>query len=196
MAHQIEVVQTPNELVRVMDEWFRNFAPSVAPDFLPTVNNGKRMVDYCLENFGAVSITGMNQAYEALKVARVLDLKPAEPPAPVLSEAEKAAAFQKRQFTRHQKDQLENSEAAFFERVKRAEEANKVEKEAQEQKAAEVTLNNEILRYECYSGPNRVDHGRSDAFRKDLFKIEVTRNGKRDAKLTLAAVREAISNMP
>src|SRR5712675_1737083 len=108
MSHQIEVVQTPNELVRVMDEWFRNFAPSVAPDFLATLNNGKRMVDYCLANFGTVSITGMNQAYEALKVARVLDLKPAEP---VLSEAEKAAAFQKREFIRHQKEQSENSEA-------------------------------------------------------------------------------------
>jgi len=191
--NQIEVVQTPNELIRVVDEWMRHFVPS---DFLDTHNNGKRMVDYNLDNFGSVSITGLTQAYEALKAAGVLDLKPAEPPAPVLSEAEKAAAFQKREFIRHQKDQLENSEAAFFERVKRAEEAKKVEKEAQEQKAAEVALNNEILRYECYSGPNRVDHGRSDAFRKDLFKIEVTRNGKRDAKLTLAAVREAISNMP
>jgi hypothetical protein len=98
--------------------------------------------------------------------------------------------------TRHQKDQLENSEAAFFERAKRAEEAKRLEKEAKEQADAEVQINNEILRYECYRGRNQIDHGKSDGFRKDLLKIEVRRNGKRDAKLTLEAVRKAISNLP
>src|SRR6266404_3091991 len=100
--NQIEVVQTPNELIRVVDEWMRHFVPS---DFLDTHNNGKRMVDYNLDNFGSVSITGLTQAYEALKAAGVLDLVPAPKQ---LTPEEKTALFQKREFERIQREQLEN----------------------------------------------------------------------------------------
>jgi len=73
------------------------------------VNNGKRMVDYCLENFGAVSITGMNQAYEALKVAGVLDSNQQN----LCCQSREGGSVPEAPVHRHQKDQLENSEAAF-----------------------------------------------------------------------------------
>ncbi len=187
------MLQSHDEVLRIADEWLRNFRPS---NLVPSKKNAEKILVRCLDVKGLVSITYMSESAQELAAAGQLELYP-EPQQPKeLTQEEKAAEFQKRQFTRHQKDQLENSEAAFFERVKRAEEAKKLEREAQEQAAAEVALNNEILRYECYSGPNRIDHSKSEAFRKDLFKIEVRRNGKRDAKLTLATVREAISNLP
>ena len=118
------------------------------------------------------------------------------PPEKVLTLDEKAAEFQRREFLRHQKEKAENSEAAFFERTKKAEEAKLLKKEVEQQAEAEQALKKEIMTYEKYCGPNRVDHTATNAFRTDLFKIEVRRDGKRDAKLTLEKVREAISKLP
>jgi hypothetical protein len=184
----MQIVQETHEVIRLFDEWGRNFAPK---DFVQNQRNGKMMIDYVMKTYGIVSISYLIATEKALGAQ--LDRTPPEK-VPTLDE--KAAEFQKREFTRHQKDQLENSEAAFFERAKRAEEAKRLEKEAKEQADAAVQINNEILRYECYRGPNQIDHGKSDGFRKDLLRIEVRRNGKRDAKLTSEAVRKAVSNLP
>jgi hypothetical protein len=184
----MQIVQKTQEVVHLFDEWGRNFAPK---DFIQTQRNGKMMIDYVMKRYGIVSISYLIATEKALGAQ--LDRTPREK-VPTLDE--KAAEFQKREFVRIQKEQAANSENAFFERVKNAEEAKRLEKEAKEQADAEVQINNEILRYECYRGPNQIDHGKSDAFRKDSLKVEVRRNGKRDAKLTLEAVRKAISNLP
>jgi hypothetical protein len=181
-------LQTQEEVLRLFDEWGRNFAPK---DFIQTHRNGQMMIDYVMKTYGIVSISYLIATEKALGAQ--LDRTPPEK-VPTLEE--KSVEFQKREFIRHQKEQSENSEAAFFERAKRAEEAKRLEQEAKEQADAEVQINNEVLRYECYRGPNQIDHGKSDSLRKDLLKIEVRRNGKRDAKLTLEAVHKAISNMP
>jgi hypothetical protein len=187
-------LQTNNEVILVADDWFRNFCPSnLVKDGARGTKNAELIMGRCLQKHGMVTAGAMTAAAHELAAEGKLALIP-EPKQ--LTQEEKAAEFQKREFTRHQKDQLENSEAAFFERAKRAEEAKRLEREAKEQANAEVQINNEILRYECYRGPNQIDHGKSEAFRKDLFKIEVRRNGKRDSVCTLAKVREAISNLP
>jgi hypothetical protein len=195
--NQMQIVQTPDEMVRVMDEWFRNFAPSVAPDLLGTHNNGKRQVDYCLENFGAVSITGLTQAYEALKAAGVLDLKPAEP---VLSEGEKARLQAEKSEKKMRQDYLDSVKPQLsFEEHQKAEQAKKATEEAKKaQDDAKGQLAVAIAGYQCYRvNGSGVDYTATELMQKELSTV-VSRssNGQRDYVRTLAAVRQIILELP
>jgi hypothetical protein len=179
--------QSNDEIIRVFDDWTRNFCP---PNVVKNAKNSQLIAEHCFKKHGILTISGLTEA--AHELAAHLDLIP-EPKKLTLEE--QAAIFQQREFARIQREQLENY-VPFSERVAAEKAKRLAEEEAKEQADAEVQINNEILRYECYRGPNRIDHGKSDELRKDLLKIEVRRNGKRDAKLTLEAVRKAISNMP
>ena len=187
--------QSNEELIRVADEWFRNFCPSnLVKDGPRGTKNAELIMGRCLQKYGILTISGMTESAYELGPAGKLALIPAPK---VLTAAEKFEIEAKKAEERMRRDYLDSIKPQP--KIDYGAEARKkVEKEmeAKEQADAEVQINNEILRYECYRGPNQIDHGKSDGFRKDLLKIEVRRNGKRDAKLTLEAVRKAISNLP
>jgi hypothetical protein len=177
---------SPNEVAQVWEEWWANHAPK---NLLHTAANQAAIKAYLDKFFlGLVLIHNLNTASATL--LPTLECQQEK------TVDEKSTDFQKREFIRIQKEQQENSESAFFERAKKADERRLAEKEVKEQAIAEQCLIKEITTYEVYAGPNRVDHTKTNAARNDLFKIEVRRNGKRDAKLTLTKVREAIAKMP
>jgi hypothetical protein len=176
----------PSEIAQVWAEWWANHAPK---NLLRTAANQATIKAYLDKFFlGLVLIHNLNTASAIL--LPTLECQREK------TVDEKSADFQTREFLRIQREQKENSESGFFERAKKADEARLAEKEVKEQAIAEQCLIKEITTYEVYAGPNRVDHTKTNAARNDLFKIEVRRNGKRDAKLTLTKVREAIAKMP
>ena len=181
--------QSKEEILRVFDEWGRHYAPS---NFIQNEKNAALLADYIFKTYGIVSITYLNQAVTAL--ASQLDVVP-EPKAETL--AEKTAKFQQREFLRIQQEQQENSETAFFERAKKAEEERKAANEKLAEKVAAQESYSLIMSYETYAGPGRVDHGKSDGHRKELLRqVERRRKAGVDERIILKEVRDAIQLLP
>jgi hypothetical protein len=65
------MIQSNDEILRVFDEWGRNFAPS---NFVQNEKNAKLLFDHVVKMHGVVSISGLNEAVNAL--AGQLDLTP------------------------------------------------------------------------------------------------------------------------
>jgi hypothetical protein len=112
-------------------------------------------------------------------------------------EFEYALRFEVKQTREHAKDANENSEQAFFERVKESEAKQKAKNGKLAQEIAAREIQSAILSYECYSGPNRVDHTRSEALRNELLRqAERRRKAGVDERQILREVREAIQQLP
>lgn len=181
-------VQSKEEILRVFDEWGRHYAPA---NLIQNEKNAALLADYVLKTYGVVSITYLTQAANAL--AAQLDL--VQQPKPKTQE-ELTAEFQAKEFKRIQKEQVENSKP-FDERVKEFEKKQNAEKDKIAQEAAAREIQSEIMRYECYSGPNRVDHTQSDAHRNQLLRqVERRRKAGVDERRILAEVRDAIQLLP
>jgi hypothetical protein len=187
--------QSNEEIIRVADEWFRNFCPlNLIKTGAEGSKNAEAIISRCLQKYGILTISGLTEAAHELGAAH-LDLVPTQPE---LTPAEKQALAAKKAEERMRRDYLDSikPQPSYDERVK-AEQAKKVAEDAAKLQAqAESTLKLAIDSYETYRGPGRVDFAKTESLRAQLRKIEVRRNKKRDAVLTLQKVREAISNMP
>jgi hypothetical protein len=186
-------MQTDVEVRHVADEWVRNFQPTVAPRLILNAVNFGKLSQYCLERKGYISISYLTESYQELAAVGQLELTPAPK---VLTPAEQAAIHQAKELKRIQKEQLENSEAAFFERAKAAETAKNLEKEAKRQDDAKEALNSEIMSFECYKGPNARDWSTIETVISDLKRIVVRVQGKQDFVRTLALVKQVKSELP
>ncbi len=126
-------LQTNDEMLRVADEWFRNFCPpNLVKDGPSGKKNAELIMERCLQKYGGIlTISGMTEAVHELGAAH-LDLIP-EPKQ--LTQEEKAAIFQQREFERIQKEQLENA-VPFQGRMAAAE---KAKKDAEKEKARQAT---------------------------------------------------------
>ncbi len=184
------LVQTKDELIRVVDEWIRNFKPS---DFIESHNNGKRMVDYCLDKVGAVSITGLTQAYEVLKAAGVLDIIPAAIPKTNDELAAEEIARQHRDFMDSIKPQPSFEDHVNTEKAKRlAAEATKTQDDAKGALALAISG------YQCYRvNGSGVDYLATETVQAELSTV-VSRNsdGSRDFVRNVVVVRQIIQELP
>jgi hypothetical protein len=156
-------VQSIEEVVRIFDEWGRHYAPS---NFIQNEKNAELLADYVFKTYGLVSITYLSLAASAL--ASQLDLVP-EPKQ--LTQEEKAAIFQKREFARIQKEQAENS-VPFSERIAKEKAKREADAWVKGQEQARAKLGVAILDYKCF-GLNHVDITGSEMVQRDLKTIRV-----------------------
>ena len=188
-------LQTNDEMLRVADEWFRNFCPpNLVKDGPSGKKNAELIMERCLQKYGGIlTISGMTEAVHELGAAH-LDLIP-EPKQ--LTQEEKAAIFQQREFERIQKEQLENA-VPFQGRMAAAEKAKKdAEKEKARQAAAWKERDCLIDSYSINLGPGRIDHARSEYFKEQLRGIKAKRpDGSMDWTVVLKLVQQALSKMP
>jgi hypothetical protein len=182
---------SPSETAAVWAEWWQTYAPKTVQRSASNQNTLKAYLDKYFN--GLVTIQNLNLAQPNLSLALIPE-KTAQEQANLL--AEKAAKAQARDLVQSTRDKLENSEEAFFKRVKDAETAKNVEKEAKRQDNAKEALNNEIMSYECYRGPNARDWSAIEMVIADLKRIAVRTNGKVDFVKTLALVRQVKSALP
>ena len=118
----------PSGVAQVWSEWWNNYAPK---NVQRSAANQAAIKAYLDKFFnGLVTIQNLNLAQPNLSLALVPE-QTAQEHANLL--AEKAAKAEAQQLKRIQKEQLENSEAAFFERAKAAETAKNLEKEEKRQ---------------------------------------------------------------
>ena len=181
----------PSEIAQIWNEWWNTYAPKT----IQRSANNQATIKAYLDKFfnGLVTIQNLNLAQPNLSLALVPE-QTAQEHANLL--AEKAAKAEAQQLKRTQKEQLENSEAAFFERAKAAEAKRDAENEAKRQDGAKEALNNEIMSYECYRGPNARDWSAIETVISDLKRIAVRVSGKVDFVKTLALVRQVKSALP
>jgi len=179
--------QTPSEIYRVMVDWESFHAPK---NFIATDENRIKLVDYAsAQGDGIISFTSLNNACAAL-AAQVLQPEPKQP-----TIEEQAAEFQAKEFKRIQREQRENS-VPFDERLKAAKAKKDAEDRAKAEADAETMLNNEIMSYQCYAGPNRIDYTITNQIIQQLKAVAVRIDGKRSAIETLKAVRDVIRALP
>ncbi len=111
--------------------------------------------------------------------------------------AEKAAKAQARDLAQSKRDQLANSESAFFERVRNAEKSKAIKEEADKQASAEKELEVAIGGYQAYLASGKgIDISTTSTVKADLKTIVFRVNGKKDFVRTLAAVRKIIQDIP
>src|ERR1700732_3160170 len=85
-SRTIMALQSNEEMLRIADEWIRNFRPS---NLVPSTKNAELILAECLNKHGIISISGMTEAAHAIAVQ--LELTPT-PPAPKVKTAEELAA--------------------------------------------------------------------------------------------------------
>lgn len=189
------VFQSQQEALRILSDWLQNFAPA---DLIRNGElgqaNAKALLDYIDQSLGGViTVSGLVSAEKALREAGKLQL--IAPPSAEQVQIEAINEQSERWKRQHYEAVSQNKERNFA-----AESRAKAEAEARvkEQADAEATIQAAINGYTCNHPrlANHIDYARTEQFRKDLRKIEVRKNGTRDAVLTLKAVREAISNLP
>ena len=183
---------SPSEAALVWNEWWNTYAPK---NIQRSAANQAALKSYLDKFFnGLVTIQNLNLAQPNLSLVLVPE-QSAQEHANHL--AEKSAKAQARDLVQSTKDKLENSEAAFFERVRNAEKAKEIEKQAKAQAHAEEALNSEIMGYEAYGRvPNSRDWSVTNMVIADLKKIALGTNGKMDFVKTLALVRQVKSALP
>jgi len=186
-------LQTNDEMIRVADEWFRLFCPpNLVKDGTSGKKNAELIMERCLQKYsGILTISGMTEAVHELGAAH-LDLI-SEPKQ--LTQEEKAALFQKREFERIQREQLENA-VPFQDRMAAAEKAKReAELETQRQATAWKKRNSLISDFSVSAGPSRIDEACTQYFRNQLLQVLAKKNGQPDWVVTLAKVEEALRNM-
>lgn len=176
------LVQSKDEIIRIFDEWGRQYAPS---NLIQSEKNATLLADYVLKTYGIVSITYLSEAMNAL--APQLDWIPQPKPK---TQEELAREFEAREFQRIQKEKADN-EKGFEHNQKMAVEARKAQ-EARRQEAAQNSIEELIGNYSVNAGPGRIDHAKSEAGRKTLRGIKVKgKDGKYDSALTLKVLQSA-----
>jgi len=159
--------QSDDELVRVMDEWVRNFFP---PNVVKNERNVTLIGDRCVQKYGLVSISGLTEAAHELGAAHLdLVLQPKE-----LTPAEKAAAAAKKAEERMQRDYMDSikPQESFDEKVKRDAAKRQAEEWVRGQEKARGQLGAAILDYKCYK-LNHTDITGSETVQRDLKTIRV-----------------------
>jgi hypothetical protein len=189
--------QSDDELLRVMVEWVTNFFP---PNVVKNERNVQLIGDRCVAKYGFVSIIGLTEAAHELGAAN-LELIPQPKPLTALEHAnllaEKAAKAQARDLAQSKRDQLANSESAFFERVKNAEKAKAIKEEADKQASAEKELEVTIDGYQAYLASGKgIDISTTSMVKADLKTIVFRVNGKKDFVRTVAAIRQIVQALP
>jgi hypothetical protein len=144
---------------------------------------------------GTITTSNLAFAEQALRSAGKLQLVP--PPLAKTPEQIQIDAINE-QSERWKKQHFEALAQKPREHWTEAQAKNEADKRIKEQADAEKTIQAIINNYTCNHSRlgNKIDHAKTDQLRRDLRKIEVKKDGKRDALLTLQVVREAISNMP
>lgn len=186
--------QSNDELIRLADEFFRNFCPSdLVKDGPSGAKNAELIMGHSLQKHGIVSISSMTESTQELASAGYLALIP---PPKKLTLDEQAAIFQQKELKRIQREQLENA-VPFQDRAAAAE---KDKKNAETEKARQASAWKErdrlIDNYSINLGPGRIDHTRSEYFKEKLRGVKAMRNGTMDWVVVLKTVQEALSNLP
>jgi hypothetical protein len=83
------MLQSNDEVLRLFDEWGRNFAPA---NLVQNEKNAGLLAEYVLEKYGLVSISYLNEAAKALSAAGKLALIPTLTPVQKQAEASKIRA--------------------------------------------------------------------------------------------------------
>jgi hypothetical protein len=179
-------LQSTDELIRVMEDWMTNSLPD---DLLDTHNNGKQIIDYCLQTFGIVTSSALTRAYNALKISGVLDLKAAPKSK---SKEELAAAENERMALDYLKSIAPQPD--FQERVKAENAKKETDKAAAQQVEAKKLFDSAIGGYQCYrlSG-NAIDFNMTSQMQQELRAVKV--GDGRDWVKNLAAVKNVIQNL-
>jgi hypothetical protein len=181
------VFQSNEEIIRVMDEWVRNFCP---PNVVKNAKNAQLIAEYCLKKHGVLTISGLTEAAHELGAAH-LELVP-PPPAPKVKTADELAAEE------HERQYLDYLESVkpqpnFEDRVK-AEQAKRQTAEATKAQAdAKGQIELAIAGYQCYrvNGAG-IDHAATEVIQKELRGVGVGNDFVR----TLAVVRQIIQELP
>jgi hypothetical protein len=191
--------QSPSEIRATFELWWQKTIQA-NPTLLmtPEVNTANRMkVLTHISKFygGRIDIPNLDACFEAVKdtLEYQKPLTAKEREAEQLRQIEELEA---KDLVRRLKEAAENDENAFLERHKKAtEEANKAKKDGDMNEVYRQNVDNIIAQFEIYGPtPNRINHGKTEAFRADLHKIRVEKNGVVDWKETLRVVREVIRN--
>jgi hypothetical protein len=190
--------QSLEEVTRVGNDWCHNFAPA---DLIQNQVNLNAIVAY-VDSYlgGAITVSNLERAERALRAAGKLQLVPPKTPEQIRAEAEQAqvAAIneQSKRWQKQHRETLNQTKERNFAGEVRAknEEAARIKEAAD----AEKTIINVISNYSAGHArlAGRIDYAETERRQKDLRKLEVRVNGKRDAVKTLALVREAISKLP
>jgi hypothetical protein len=179
-------LQSNEEMLRIADEWIRNFRPS---NLVPSTKNAELILTQCLKTSGVISISGMTEAAHA--IAAQLELIPT-PPAPKVKTADELAVEENTKMFRDYVESVKPQES--FEVRVRAETAKKnAEKLAKAQADAKGQLAVAIAGYQCYrtSGAG-IDYGATEMVQKELRTVKVGNDFVR----TLAVVRQIILELP
>jgi hypothetical protein len=172
-------LQTNEEIIRLIDEWDRNFAP---PNFVRSEKNGKLLLDHVLKKYGLVTISYLNDALNSL--AGQLDWTPQPKPK---TQEELAAEFAAKELKRIEREKIENAKPFDIEARTKAVQVEK--DEAKRQATAQAQIEQLIATYSVNGLPGRIDHGKSEAGRTALRGIRINKNGNYDAPLTLKVLQ-------
>ena len=185
-------LQSNDELIRVADDFFRNFCPpNLVKDGPSGTKNAEAIISRCLQKHGVVTAGSLTEAAHELAAEGKLALIPEPPATKVKTVDELAAEEHKRQYL----DYLESikPQESFEVRV-RAETAKKnAEKLAKAQADAKGQLELAISGYQCYrlNGAG-IDYAATEMAQKELLTVKVGNDFVR----TLAVVRQIILELP
>jgi len=189
--------QSNQERLRIAADWANNHCPADL-ELLGEAGdkNAVALVNYCLEQFGVILASNLTLAYNALKAAGKLELKP-EVSAPKPPTAEELAA---KEIAKQDADYRESikPQPDFSERMREVQAKKDKENAKKAQKDAEGQLEVAISGYQCYRvNGGGIDYPGTEMVQKELNTI-VARgaNGKRDFVRNLAVVRQVISELP
>jgi hypothetical protein len=184
--------QSNEEIIRVMDDWARNFCP---PNVVKNAKNAQLIAEHCMKKHGILTISGLTEAAHELGAAN-LELVPA-PPVPKMKTADELAA---EEIAKQHRDYMKSiaPQPNFEDRVK-AEQAKRQTAEATKaQTDAKSQLAVAISGYQAYrvNGAG-IDYGTTEMVQKELSTV-VSRfpNGQRDYVKNLVVVRQIIQELP
>jgi len=172
-------IQSSDELIRVVDEWFRNFCPpNLVKDGPQGTKNAELILGRCFKKHGIVSISGMTESANELAPEGKLALIP-EPPAPRVKTSDEIAAEKNAKMHADYMKTIAPQES-FDEKVARDKQKRLVEERAKAQSTAKGDIELAISGYECYRENGfGVDYATTDAMVR-----------------TLAVVRQIIQELP
>jgi hypothetical protein len=192
-----QFIQSQEEILRVADDWFRNFCPpNVVKDGSGGTKNAELIMGDCLQRHGALTISGMTESVHALAAQGKVAIIPA-PTQPKMKTAEELA---QEEIVRQNRDYLDSlkPQPDFNEKMREVQRKKDKEKAAKVQKDAEGELAVAISGYQCYrvNGAG-IDYSATEMVQKELRDV-VSRNanGKRDYVRNLAVVRQIITELP
>jgi hypothetical protein len=182
--------QTEGEILRVYKDWVGLYAPKDIKNDEATAQ--LLAEDTAANEDGLVSFVGLNKAAKRLgnRILKTPEEMAVESRAKHEEASKKEQAKQARDFLDSIKPQ------PSFEEQQKTLKVKKDADEAKRQARAEQTLDSEIRTYQCNAGPGRIDWTKTNETIADLKKIEVRRDGKRDAVLTLEKVRQIMRTLP